>query len=427
MPRREIDVLPDANIWIDGELTPRAELSNDLWSEVMLATGTESGGVISVTDFWITHVIDGPVDAIDLDHGRMVVLGQTVLGTGDFKVGDRVSVSGHPSAAGQVVATRVVPSTRNGDYVVSGIATSVDVVHRQFDLNGAQVDYSNAQLVGLPSGAPVEGERLIVRGSREPGVAFITAHSVSDNVSTLPGTNGATVSLHGIVNSIGSSDAVDVDGFHVALVSNDCHAQPVINEDATVAGSRGPDGVVAATHFCFTVDAPALWGFILGPIEGIDPEFGTLGILGFRVQPSITTHVVDAANNTLSISDLRVGDIVYAGGSRPVQGLMMSDSLARRAADSPSMLRAFDYDVALADPIIELYGRQIFTNDSTTFSWVNNSNHALAPLDRARFFSETKNWPFWDKICRPSVAVTLTDSGDSALTAKTVVVEPGYC
>lgn len=424
--QEEIDVLADANIRIDGELTPRAGLNGDLEREVVLFTGTESEGVIAVTDLWITHVIDGPVDAIDADHGQMVVLGQTVLSSGDFSVGDRVSVSGHPSATGQVVATRVVPSTRSGDYFASGIASSVDVVHRHFDLNGARVDYSTAQLIDLPSGAPVDGERLMIRGTRRPGEAVITAHAVSDNVSTLPGADGAAVSLHGIVNSIESSAAADVDGFQVALAKNDCHEDPVINEDATVAGSRGSDGVVAATHFCFTIDAPALWGFILGPIDAIDPEFGTLSILGFRVQPSITTHVVDEADQTLSIADLRIGDKVYAGGSAPDEGLMMANSLARRTASSRSMLRAFDYHVTLADPIIDLYGRQILTDGSTEFYWANNSNHALARLDRTQFFSGSRNWPFWDKICRPSVAVTLANVGDE-LTASTVVVEPGYC
>jgi hypothetical protein len=107
---------------------------------------------------------------------------------------------------------------------------------------------------------------------------------------------------------------------------------------------------------------------------------------------------------------------------------MNARSIGVLSAGSPSVLRAFDYYVQLAQPLVYLYGRAIKTDSHTLYYWINNSDHAVTPLpDPSKFWAGSKSWPFWDRICRPSVAITVEPQTDGSLLGTSVVIEPDYC
>jgi len=427
----ELYIPSDTDVKIDGVSTSPVGLSMDE-SEVIRIAGTtgfkNNFEIITAAHIRITHMLDGPVDAVDPDHGTMIVLGQTVVGTADFKVGDRVSVSGHPSAAGQVVSTRIAASTRAGDFLASGIARSADAAKKQFQLNEIVVDYSTAQLLDLPTGAPGEGERVLVWGTRAPGSNTLTASSVADD-SGLLGEAGASVSMHGIVTSVESASSFTVDGFAATTaLGGNYKAMPIVNANVTMGGTITSGDTTAVSSLDFTVASPDPFGFVQGPIDSIDATFGTLGILGFKIQPNITTHIVDIQGTPIPLTALKAGDVVIAGGSAPTGGTMFANSIGQFSANTFSMIRAFDHYVTLAQPIVYLYGRAITTDANTLYYWVNNSNHAITPLsDPSVFWSGSRNWPFWDKICRPSVAITVVPQTDGSLLGTAIVIEPDYC
>jgi hypothetical protein len=373
-------------------------------------------------------MLDGPVDAIDPDHGTMIVLGQTVAGTADFKVGDRVRVSGHPSAAGQVVPTLITASTRAGDFLASGIARSPDTAKKQFQLNGIVIDYSTAQLPNLPTGAPSEGERVLVWGTRSPGSNTLMASSVADD-SGLQGEAGASVSMHGIVTSVQSGSGFTVDGFDTTTaLGGGPQAMLIANADVTAGGTITSADTTAINSLVYTVPSPDPRGFVQGPIDSIDATFGTLEILGFKIQPNITTHIVDIQGTTIPLTALKAGDVVMAGGSAPTNGTVFANSLGEFSAGTPSLIRGSENDVTLAQPIMDLYGRAITTDANTQYYSRPDSNGPSIPLsDPSVFWSG--NWPYrvpgiLGRACPPSVAITVVPQIDGSLLGTAIVIEP---
>jgi hypothetical protein len=418
----ELYIPSGADVKIDGVSTAVAGLAMD-GGEVIRIAGTagtdkNSNPIITATHIRITHMLDGPVDAVDTDHGTMTVLGQTVIGTADFKVGDRASVSGHPSAAGQIVPTRIAASTRAGDFLTSGIISSTDAANKQFQLNGIVVDYSTAELPNLPTGAPSEGERVLVWSTRLPGSNTLMASSVADD-SGLQAEAGASVSMHGIVTSVQSGSGFTLDGF-AATTALGGHSIPVANADVTVDGTITSGDTTALSNLEYTVPSPDPRGFVQGPIDSIDATFGTLVILGFKIQPNITTHVVDIEGTTIPLSALKIGDVVLAGGTDPTGGMMFANSLAQFSASTSSMIRGSALEVTMAQPIVYLYGRTITTDTNTVYYYMNPST---TPLDPSIFWSKSNLWR-GDRHCPGSVALTFVPQTDGSLLGTTIVVEP---
>jgi hypothetical protein len=427
----ELYIPSGTDVKIDGVSTAVAGLAMDGGEVIRIAgtAGTDQNAnpTVTATHIRITHMIDGPVDAVDTAHGTMTVLGQIVVGTADFKVGDRVSVSGHPSAAGQIVSTRIAASTRAGDFLTSGIVSSTDAANKQFQTNEIVVDYSTAQLPNLPTGAPAEGERVLVWGTRAPGSSTLTASSVADD-SGLLGAAGASVSLHGIVTSVPSASSFTVDGFTATTTLAGSSTTPIPNADVFVSGTITSGDATAVDSLDYTFASSYPYGFVQGPIDSIDPTFGTLEILGFKIQPNITTYTVDSQGTPIPLTALKGGDIVIADGSAPTGGTMFANSISQFSANTSSMIRAGDRAVTLAQPIVYLYGRAITTDANTLYYWKNNSNHAITPLaDPSVFWAGVTHWPFWDHICQPSVAITVVPQTDGSLLGTAIVIEPDYC
>jgi hypothetical protein len=423
-----------ADVKIDGVRTAVAGLAMDEGEVIRIAgtAGTDQNfnPTITASHIRITHMLDGPVDAIDPDHGTMIVLGQTVAGTADFKVGDRVRVSGHPSAAGQIVPTLIAASTRAGDFLASGIISSTDAANKQFQLNGIVVDYSTAQLPNLPTGAPSEGERVLVWGTRSPGPNTLMASSVADD-SGLQGQVGASVSMQGIVTSVQSGSGFTLDGF-AATTALSGHSIPIANADVNVGGTITSADTATIDTVDYTVAAPDPRGFVQGPIDSIDATFGTLGILGFKIQPNITTHVVDIQGTTIPLSALKVGDVVMAGGSwaPDPSGTVFANSLGQFSTNTAAMIRGSAYATTLAQPIVYLYGRAITTDANTLYyQRPDNPYNPTIPLsDPSVFWSGTQHWPYWQagilgRGCPPGAAITVVPQTDGSLLATAIVIE----
>jgi hypothetical protein len=453
----EFAVSPQATVLVDGEPASVSGLVIGE-GEVVLITGTESfdtdhnpGGLMTADRLEIAHLVDGPVDALDLAHGRLVVLGQTVIfdgGTfveptgnltslGSIQAGDRLTVSGHPSQSGEIVATRIAPSARTGAFLVSGIVQSLNMAQHRFALNGLAIDYRASQLLDLPAGGPTNGDRVMVRGVRPTGSSALVAFSVQYQQAPLPGPSNATASLHGIVTSVTASSAVltvTVDGHPIIITEpalTACGSPTVANADVRLEGRLRADGTLVADQFCFS-DSSDFSPLLTGRIDSIDPIYGTLSVLGIRVQPSITTRVIEKTTGLpIALADLRSGDFVeIAGAAGPVDGLVIANVIRRSKTSLPSLIRVADYYISVHDPLIYVlspWGLTITTDAYTSFQWINSTNHAPAPLSRDIFFAGSRSWPFWDKICRPSVSIKLKLNGDGSLTAISVLVEPDYC
>src|SRR5215469_2025059 len=184
-----ITAAPGATILVDGETAAPADLDFSE-GEVLLASGELDSATNTLTadHIEISHPVDGPLDEIDLLHGKLVVLGRvvvvegrTVIDGGDlaaYKAGDRLTISGHPSASGQVVATRIRSSARTGDFLATGFVSSVDAGPHQLTIGSLVVDYRAAVLTNFGSAAPTGGSWVRVKGTRPDSAATLMASSL---------------------------------------------------------------------------------------------------------------------------------------------------------------------------------------------------------------------------------------------------------
>jgi len=225
---------------------------------------------------------------------------------------------------------------------------------------------------------------------------------------------------------------VAVDGYAVALTTaalQSCGSPPALNAMVTLDGVLQANGEVMADVFCFD-QPPQGWVSInvTGRVDAIDPVFGTLSILGFEVQPSVTTRVT-FGGKTASLSDIRVGDYVLGQGEG---GLIDADVLVpwlvRYTSPVPTVIETAYRYIRFADPVVYVEGRPIGTDANTQFSFVGpNGNHSIRPMTRDLFFSNPHYFPYWDWMCKPTLRFSVHQSVDGSLTATSVLWEPDYC
>jgi hypothetical protein len=438
---------PTATVSIDGVSVPAAGLSI-LEGEVAFVTGNflvdggnNPGGLVTADRIELSHIVDGPVDSIDLAHDRLTVLGLTILldgntsfddADGDFvQVGERVTVSGHATVSGQVLATAINPSALTGDFLVTAFVTSVDVTQQHLTVGNLLIDYGAATLQGFAATGPAVGDRIRLHGAFSATPATLTASSISYLAPTLAEPAGTVAALHGVVTAVSSPTSAAVDGYGVVLsaaAEKSCGAAPVVNALVTLHGTVQSDGVVLADLFCFDQPPDYVSLNVTGRVDAIDPAFGTLSVLGFEVQPLITT-LVTFGGITASLSDIQTGDYVLGQGTGGFGAdEVVAWQLVRYAsATAPQIEAAYDY-IRFADPLVYVHGRAIGTDSNTQFRYIGPDGiQTIHPMTRELFFSNPHYFPYWDRICTPTLRFMVNQSPDGSLTATSVLWEPDYC
>ncbi len=432
-----ITAAPGATILIDGDVTTSTELDFSE-GEVFLASGEldSTTNTLTADHIEISHPVDGPLDEVDLLHGRLVVLAQTVVVEGrtiidggdlaGYKAGARLTISGHLSASGQVVATHIKPSPRTGDFLATGLISSVNESLHQFTLGSLVVNYSGLEAVLSKSdkSAPVAaGSRVRVKGTRTDSAATLMATSIESVSQSLPGASGASVSLGGVVTSATSSAVIEVDGYPVTLSAAgkaSCTFLPGPNARVTVSGLLQADGsVVLADSFCFDDLAQVKTGLkISGPIDAVDSAFGAVSVLGFAVQSSPTTHVVDEAGSTIPFASLKAGDFVTASGSGgPAEGLLLSWRTDRKAYPHAGVEALWGEGMRMADPYVFVLGRAIAIDAHTTFAGFG------VPMTPEIFFGDEQKWGITGvRMCPPNFDFSVVNGPDGSLVATAVTI-----
>ena len=132
---------------------------------------------------------------------------------------------------------------------------------------------------------------------------------------------------------------------------------------------------------------------LVGPIETIDANAGSLGILGFAVAILPSTVISDetqawVGSGTFNLSDLAVGDTVSVSGG--VLGrTIVADRLGR--AEQGVIIRTAKFE--LTDPAIQFLGRNIQTDPSTTVLDCQSSDDICTAADTAWLFARTETPP----------------------------------
>jgi hypothetical protein len=171
--------LGGAAVRVDGGLVAESDLA---LGQVVTVAGTRAEGEVRVRAETVvaTTNVQGPVSALDIAAGTVVVLGQPiattattvyVLGTNapslaSLHVGDIVRVSGLVGAAGAVEATRIERRPVGSEFRVLGTAANVDTAAARFTLNALEVSYAAAvSIEDFPRGQPANGDVIVAVGT----------------------------------------------------------------------------------------------------------------------------------------------------------------------------------------------------------------------------------------------------------------------
>lgn len=332
-----------ADIEIDGVKATQGDLRV---GQVIDVKGSMTDGSASADVIRYHHNLEGPVTS--LGGLSLVAMGQTVLvdsGTslGDgiaidpdrleitgLAIGDIVEVSGLIDAEGRIEATRVDIRLHGGAYDVYGTASDVNPALQTFQINALRVDYSSANIEDFPSGAPSDGDLVLVTGLEFDDDGDFLAKKVELRYDTavMPGP-GNTVHVEGLVTDFVSATDFEVAGWPVTTTSatvyeNATVADLALDAHVCVVGILNSDGVLVASRVTFHVENTIR---MVSTLSAIDLANNRLTVFGLTVSTDRNTRFEDesaAAVEPFRLADLHTDDWVdvrgyeYPGGSGQV-------------------------------------------------------------------------------------------------------------
>ena len=326
----------------------------------------------------------GPLDSVDPATARLVVMGQRVVVTGHTAVGQSsvqdgalaalqpgspVAVSGHVTATGEVLATRIDAAADDG-VLLRGLVRSADASKSRLTIGGVDVDYGQAtwDSGAFPGGMPVVGDEVIVRAREESAGSVLVAGSMEYVPRWFGATAGTRVELNGVITRRVSVQEFEVAGRPVQLecyiyACDDVAEHLLENAEARFSGRMTDSGTLLGDLVAEDYRSRSV--SLTGPVSDIDPVSGALTLFGFRIQPSELTNWIDiGATPSMSASDLRVGDRVDASGTYGgITGLLLASSVRRVSEGGPG-IRGWQF--VRDEPAIVMLGRPIVTDATTT-------------------------------------------------------------
>jgi len=308
----------------------------------------------------IQRAIVGPVEAIDIDHAWMTVLGQRVYAddaaVASTAVGEVVTVYGHFTGTGQIVAELVEPYAGDPLFLLRGVLTEPAPGH--FAIGELEVDISSATRENFPGGAPLPGDTVLVRGDPPSSGDVVSATAVRC-IGACLSPRWLLGSARGFLTSWRSPTDFDVDGIAVRLDYCDyCPDTPPPTPGTFISVSVNYYGsqVTQASSTSRTIA-------LAGRVTAKDSVLGEIVVHGYRVHVSPATHIIadpDVYFDVLPFDNVNVYDAVEISGQASGAGIR-ADTIVRQG--SANIVKVLDY--TLAAPAIEVAGRAILT-DSTT-------------------------------------------------------------
>ena len=322
-----------ADIEIDGAKATQADLKV---GQVVDIKGTMDDGSAKADVIRYHHNLEGPVTAIE--GLTFVAMGQTVRVSSDTSlgepitidvdrieidgvvIGDVVEVSGLIAADGSIDATRVDLRVNEGAYDVYGTASGVNTALKTFLINALRVDYSSANIEDFPSGAPSNGDLVLVTGLEfgDGGEFIATRVELRYDQEVMPDA-GDMVNLQGVISAFVSATEFEVAGFPVTTTAATVYENGTVADLAPdvqvcVVGTLDANGVLVATRIRFHVESNVR---IVSEVSAIDLANDRLTVLGVQVATDMNTRFEDesaADVEPFGLDGLHTGDWVDVRG-----------------------------------------------------------------------------------------------------------------
>jgi hypothetical protein len=393
-----------ATVRIDGQPAIESQLRV---GQVVRVSGTvdTSGTTGTARTIDYSSQVEGPVQAIDLAAGRIVVLGQAVRigpatsfsddvsprGIEGLAIGDRVEVSGLVGSDGTVDATRIEKQAAGLEAEAEGVASSVDTVARRFRINQLVVDYSGAQVSNFPNGQPAEGDLVEAKGSVN-AQGTLVATRIERRSASLGGSVNESAEIEGLVTRYVSAADFDVAGQRVTTVATTVYeggsaASLALNAQVEVEGTFDASGRVVARKLQFRSEGDLEFE---GRVDAVDAAAGTLTVIGRTVRTTAVTRYEDHSAADLErfgLADLRVGDYVEVRAYQGTSGLVAT-LVERDDAQAATEVKGPATNVSA--PTLQVAGVSVTTDARTEFRDKNGASIAAATFFAAAPGREVK-------------------------------------
>jgi len=391
-----------AEVTMDDAVATQAQLRVGQYVEVK---GHEQGDQRHADVIRYHNVLEGPVSNVDVAGSSFVAMGQTVLVTsatslGDviqpqsiagIAEGDVVEVSGMVPLTGAVEATRVDIKPDGGPYEVTGYVASLDVNAKVFGINDLVVDYSTANMEDFPTGAPAEGDLVLVKGfDFLPLGEFVAIHVELRSDDCLKPDPGDLVEVEGLIGNFVSATDFEVAGIEVTTTASTLYEHGTVADLADgvmvrVKGTTDSSGVLVASRIAFPFENDVR---IVAQVEAIGQDGITL--LGLDVATDEFTRYEDDSALDLrefDLGDIAVGDWLDLRGYEESEGsnLVVATRVVRIDPADEMRLRGPFRDAA--PPDFAILSIAVTTTVDTRFRLENLEDDSGEVLTPDQFFA----------------------------------------
>lgn len=270
------------------------------------------------------NVLEGPISSIDTTASSFVAMGQQVLVSlstslaGDIQpasieglvIGDIVEVSGIVPVAGAIDATRVDIKPDGGPYDVTGYVSHVSQAMHRFNINDLVIDYSSADLEDFPSGDPVEGDLVLVKGfTFDPDATFAAIRVELRSDDWFMPASGDRLDIEGVIGDFASQSNFKVGVWGVTTTSETKYEHGTAidlanNVQVRVKGTADENGVLVARVISFI---KLNYIRIVAQVDSLVSD-SSIGVIDLTVATDNATRYED--NSQLHQRDFDFNDLV---------------------------------------------------------------------------------------------------------------------
>jgi len=344
--------------------------------------------------------IKGYVQAIDVNAGNLVIMGQEVT-TDELTVyddvtletlllGDFVEVSGLTTGSGVLLATRIEKETATVNPVikVKGVVSDLDTLNATFSLGHLIVDYSSAEIDLGEEAILVDGVSVKVKGSQTGEDMPLLATKIEIRDKEYKAEEGHSLELDGVIDSFVSVTSFTVNG--QSITTNDAteyeHGNSsflVLGERVKVKGALNSEGQLVADEIEFHQDSDYE---VEGKVEAVNLEAKTVTVLGVTFVVNEQTQIDDDTASDIrffNITDISEGDFVEIKGFDN-NGVLIATKLEREEGDINDEVefRGLATDINAVAFTFNLSSVVIYTSSATEFEDASGED-----VDQATFFS----------------------------------------
>ena len=272
------------------------------------------------------------------------------------------------------LATRIGRRQPGGEFQVTGLALASQLAPvRSFFIGALLVNYSAAQVSGIPSSQVVNGDRVRVRGTLSNGLLMATR--VQPRINALGGASGESRHVEGVITRFGSAADFDVARLKVRTGSQisfegGTAASLALSVKVAVEGTLDDSGALVASKVEVRQSAPLR---VVATVDSVNAASASLVLLGVNVKVDAMTRIEDQSSQQarpFSLGNLAPGDYVDVRGSMPPGSSQMLATLLERM--NPQLEAEIEGFVdSVVPPGFVVLGANITTNPSTQFHSVN--------------------------------------------------------